>query len=55
MRDLISIDVNKSIDIVKRWFEDSYQDTLILDELGKHPDIQFEYLKNFIKKNENLI
>jgi hypothetical protein len=40
---------------VNKWFEDSFQDTLILDELKDYPEIQFNYLKNFLAANEDHI
>ena len=38
-----------------RWFEDSYQEQLILEELADYPEIQFNYVRRFINQNEERI
>jgi hypothetical protein len=39
MRDLISISVNDTITVIDRWFDDYYQEQLILEELADNEDI----------------
>jgi hypothetical protein len=39
MRELIQIDVDKTIELVEKWFDDAYSDQLILGELSEYPPI----------------
>lgn len=55
MQDLILINSNEAIRILEKWFEDSYQETLILTELAAHPDVQYDFLKKFLRINETKI
>ncbi len=38
--------------LLDRWFEDSYQEQLIVDELAEYPEVQFNFLKKFLTQNE---
>jgi len=52
IKELIQINVGECISLLDKWFEDSYQEQLILDELADYPDVQYNYIKKFIKENE---
>ena len=39
MREIIQIDVDKTIELIEKWFDDKYSDTLILDELKDYPPV----------------
>jgi len=52
VRDLISISDGESVALLDAWFEESYQEQLILEELAVFPEIQFNYLKKFLAQNE---
>jgi hypothetical protein len=52
IRELISINVGECVQLLDKWFEDTYQEQLILDELADYPEVQFNYLKKFLKENE---
>ena len=55
MRDLIQIDTQKAIELIDKWYDDSYSDQLILGELSEHPEVQFNFLQKFIHYNEDHI
>jgi len=52
MRELIQIDVDKTIELVEKWFDDAYSDQLILGELSEYPPIQFSFLMKYLHFNE---
>jgi hypothetical protein len=48
VRDLIAINDGESVALLDAWFEESYQEQLILEELAVFPEIQFNYVKKFL-------
>lgn len=48
IRELIAINDAECVAIMDKWFEDSYQEQLILEELADYPEIQYNYLKRFL-------
>ena len=39
MRDIIEVDVEKTIEIIEKWYDDTYSDRLIVTQLSQHPDV----------------
>mmetsp|Transcript_24395 Transcript_24395/g.37825 ORF Transcript_24395/g.37825 Transcript_24395/m.37825 type:complete len:159 (-) Transcript_24395:1361-1837(-) len=52
MREIIGIDVQKTIELIGKWYDDQYSHELILGELSEYPDIQFTFLQKYIHFNE---
>lgn len=52
VRELIAINDSECVALLDKWFEDSYQEQLILEELADYPEIQYNYLKRFLAQNE---
>jgi hypothetical protein len=52
IREIIAINVEETVKLLDRWFEDAYQEQLIIDELADYPEVQFNYLKKFLSQNE---
>jgi hypothetical protein len=38
MRELIELDVDKALELIDKWYDDSYSDSLIVGELSEHPE-----------------
>ena len=38
MRDLIELNVDKALELIDKWYDDSYSDSLIVGELSEHPE-----------------
>ena len=55
MREIIQIDVDKTIKLIEKWYEDSFVDQLILEELFQYPEVQLDFLRKFIHFNEEII
>ena len=55
MREIIEIDVDKTIELIERWYDDKYSDNLILAELNNYPIVQFNFLQRFLHWNEMAI
>ena len=55
MRELIQIDVDNTIELIEKWFDDAYSDQLILGELSEHPPVQFSFLQKYLHFNEENI
>lgn len=53
MVELAQMSCKKTRILISKWFDEgSYQQQLILQELGPVPDIQFEYLLSYVTDNE---
>jgi len=52
MRDIIEVDVEKTIEVIEKWYDDTYSDRLIVTQLSQHPDVQFKFLMKFLHFNE---
>ena len=52
MKELIELKVEKTIELIEKWYEDSYSEQLILEELSEFPEIQFNFLMKYLHFNE---
>ena len=52
MKELIELTVEKTIELIEKWYEDSYSEQLILEELSEFPEIQFNFLMKYLHFNE---
>jgi hypothetical protein len=41
--------------LIEKWYEDSFVDQLILEELFQYPEVQLDFLRKFIHFNEEII
>lgn len=55
IKELIAIDVEESVKIIDKWYQEEDQEHIILNELQAFPKIQYDYLQKFLKSNENKI
>jgi hypothetical protein len=52
MKDIIQVDVDKTIELIEKYYDDNYSDQLILEELSSYPEEQFNFLTKFLHFNE---
>ena len=52
MKDIIQVDVDQTIELIEKYYDDSYSDQLILEELSSFPEVQFNFLTKFLHFNE---
>ena len=52
MREIIQVDVDQTIELIEKYYDDSYSDQLILDELSAYPEVQFNFLTKYLHFNE---
>lgn len=52
MRKLIEISDEQTVQLIERWFDDSYSDHLIVKELSEFPILQFNFLLKYLHFNE---
>ena len=55
IRELVKIDVGESVALIDRWYMEEDQEHIILHELSQQPQIQFNYLRNFLSENHKKI
>lgn len=52
MRKLIEISDDQTVQLIERWFDDSFSDHLIVKELSEFPILQFNFLLKYLHFNE---
>ena len=52
MKDFIEQNVDKTVQMIEKWFDDSYSNQLIVGELSEFPEIQFKLLQQYLHFNE---
>jgi hypothetical protein len=52
MKELIESNDEKTVQLIERWFDDSYSDQLIVKELSQYPIQQFNFLMKYLHFNE---
>ena len=52
MKELIESDGEKTVQLIEKWFDDSYSDQLIVKELSQFPLQQFHFLTKYLHFNE---
>ena len=52
MRHLIDLNVEKTISLIEKWYDNSYSEQLIMEELNEHKEDQFKFLTKFLHFNE---
>ena len=52
MKELIETNDEKTVQLIEKWFDDSYSDQLIVKELSAFPEQQFNFLTKYLHFNE---
>lgn len=52
MKEMIQVDVDQTIELIEKYYDDTYSDQLILEELSHFPEVQFNFLTKFLHFNE---
>ena len=55
MRSIIEVDVEKTIELIDKWYDNDYSDHLIVRELSGYPDVQYKFLIKYLLFNEDVI
>jgi len=55
VKELMIIDIDSCVRMIDQWFENSYQEQLILVELSAYPEVQFNYIRKLINQHEGKI
>ena len=52
MKEIIQVDVVQTIELIEKYYDDSYSDQLIVNELSEFPEVQFNFLTKYLHFNE---
>ena len=55
MKSIIEVDVEKTIELIDKWYDNDYSDQLIVRELSGYPDVQYKFLIKYLLFNEDVI